>query len=75
MTHIGLLLESDVRRNIAKIIKLMKIKRELKNRIPVNPMEKACLPIQRIAVNEEIRVTVRYLRNWRVDIKACMNEN
>ena len=73
MTNIGLLPEDTVRRSIEKLIKLMGIKRELKNKIPVNPVEIVCLPIQREAVANEIREVVRYLRKWHVNIKACVN--
>jgi hypothetical protein len=76
MTSIGLLPEDVVRKNIEKLIKLMGIKKELKNRVPANETQRVCLPIQKEAVNKEIRMVIRYLRKWRVNIKACIhNEN
>ena len=74
MTNIGLLPESVVRKNIAKIIRLMGIKKDLASRIPANEVERACLPIQQQAVREEIRLTLRYLRQWHVNIKARIND-
>jgi len=73
MMNIGQLPEDVVRRDIEKLIRLMGIKRELKNKIPINALETTCLPIQREAVAKEIRDVVRYLRKWRVNIKACVN--
>ena len=75
MTHIGLLPESVVRKNIARIIKLIEIRREFANKVPVTPIDKACLSIQRSAIRQEIRSIMQYLRRWQVNIKMCIHEN
>ena len=73
MTNIGLLPEDVVRKNIEKLMNLIQIKKDLANRIPTSHLERACLPIQRDAIREEIWVILRYLRLWHVNVKACVN--
>lgn len=72
MTQWGLLDESMARREIEKLMLLLKIQRGLKTKIPTNETEKACLPIERAAVSQEIRRIVEYLRKWHVNIKALI---
>jgi hypothetical protein len=74
MTNIGLLPEDVVRKNIDKLMNLIRIKKELANKIPTSPVEKACLPIQRDAVRKEIWAILRYLRLWHVNVKECVND-
>jgi len=73
MSYIGLLEEDNARRSIAKLMKLLKIRKELIKKVPTNPVEETCLPLQREAVRVEIRETIRYLRKWKVNIKALWN--
>lgn len=74
MNRIGLLPESIARKNIEKLIKLLGIMNELRRKQSTNRMEEVCLPIQRKAVREEIRDTMRYLRKWQVNIKTHIND-
>jgi hypothetical protein len=72
MTQWGLLDESMARKEIEKLMLLLKMQRDLKNKVPSSEMEKACLPIQKDAVGKEIRRIVEYLRKWHVNIKAVI---
>jgi len=74
MNYIGLLPEDTARKEIAKLLKLIGILSELRNRVPASETEETCLPFQRQAVRNEIRTTMAYLRRWKVPVKAIIKE-
>ena len=70
MNYIGLLPEDAARKEIERLQKLLGILNKLRKTIPQNDIQRACLPIQKQAVKEQIRTTIRYLRKWKVKVKA-----
>ena len=70
MKRIGLLPQETVEREIAKLIRLLDVKKDLEHRVPSNRIEISCLPIQKDAVNRAIQTITGYLQHWGVDIKA-----
>lgn len=73
MNHIGLLDEDAARREILKLMRLLRIRRELQ-REPETRIEEIILPLQRKAVRDEIRKTMDYLRRWHVNLKVLFKD-
>ncbi len=73
MNYIGLLPEDAARREFGKLLILLGVLNKLRTVAPQTETDKVCLPIQKQAVKKEIRKIIRYLRKWKVNVKAFAN--
>jgi len=67
--RMGMLPESIARREIDKLIGLLKIYKDIKNRDVEGCVDQVCYAIQREAVKTEIKSIMAYLRKWNVKVK------
>ena len=72
--NFGFLSEENAKREIEKLKRLIKIQKELSNKVPKTEIDKSILPIQRKAVRDKIQETVNYLRRWNVNIKDQLDD-
>ena len=74
MNPMGMMNEDLARREIEKLMNLLKIQRELKKEKPKNKLEEVILPFRRQVLRNEIRNILAYLRRWHVNLKVLIHK-
>lgn len=75
MMRIGRLPEDLVRKEIDKVISLVKAWKFFVETEPENEIQEVCRPVQKQAIYDEIRSRLGYLKENGVNIKAILNED